>query len=70
MQFHLKVGARREGACRCPRFQLALGRAGEEHVPDKQPRVLFSQAEQRAARRDLDIVRMRAQRKHQQRSGS
>jgi hypothetical protein len=32
--------------------------------------VLFSQAEQRAARRDLDIVRMRAQRKHQQRSGS
>jgi hypothetical protein len=55
VQFHLKVAARREGVCCSACFLLALGCPGEKHVPDAQARVAAGQAEQRAARRDLDV---------------
>ena len=57
-------------AARRVRFLLALCRSGEEHVSDPHARVPLGQAEQHAARGDLDVVGMRAECQHGQWPGS
>jgi len=67
MRLDLQVGSWRERPGRGPGLRLPLRRAGQQHVPDAQPRVTPGQGEQRAARSDLDIVWMRADGDHRQR---
>ena len=67
MQLHLEVRAGCERPGRRLGLLLALTGPRQQDVPDTQPRVALSEAEQGPARCDLNVIGMRADREDRQR---
>jgi hypothetical protein len=60
MEVNAEIRAGQEGPGRVPRLVLPVRRAGQHRVVGPQPGLALGQREQRPARADLDVVRVRA----------
>ena len=67
VEFDLEISTRREAPHRRPGLLLPLRRSGQQNVPQPEPRVPPGETEQRATGRDLDVVRVRADREQRHR---